>query len=284
MPKTGEGIPKTIKLGEVEYVLADHPALMELVQSGRKDEKDKLYSTISGLEASIKVLKDENKATGDLSQKDKDALKALQDELAVTKSDLEKAKKGDAGDDPDDKSKGGKPTGITAEQVQKIVEDSLKKQAEQFEKTLGGVRGDLDKKNVEDYRKEILEKNKGVIIEALLPEGLKSVEEVNKHLEKALETSKQYIRKEYKGTDGKSENLTLAEIEARELASKAPAPQPTYVPPAGGGYPPQPPTGSGDVSGKELIGKVKEMSPAEFAKHRETLRQEVRKIGYSEEK
>ena len=285
MSDKGGGIPKTVTINGQDLVVADHPELLALVQSGRKDEKDKLYSTIQTLEANINVLKDENKESGKTSQKDKDELKKLQDELAVAKTDLAKLKKDDP-EPPVKKPKEGeadKTGGLTADEVEAIVQKALTAQARTYEEKIEKVQGGLTEKNVSDYRKEVLEKNKGVIIDALVPEGLKSVEEVNKAVEKALETSKQYIRKDYTGEDGKKEELTLAEIEARELSKKDATPPagtpPTYVP---AGTPPPPPAGGGDLTGKALIKDLGSMSQADFNKNREAIKQEIRKVSYEE--
>lgn len=287
------GIPKSITLGGVEYILADHPELRTLVEAGRKEEKDKLYSQIKTLESSITVLKDEAKASGGQSQKDKDELKKLQDELAVVKADLEKAgkettpatppvNKGGKDDKPDEK-----PVGMTAEEVQKIVAGALKTQEEKHSKELEQVRGTITIKDVADHRKEMLEKHKGLLIEDLVPDGLGTKEDVNKAVEKALQTSKDFIRKEYKGEDDKTEMLTLAEIEARETAK-----QQTATPPANGqqgvyvpaGAPPAPPAGNGNLSGKELIKDLKTMSPADYEKNREAIRAEILKVGINDGK
>lgn len=286
MPENkGGGIPKTVKIGEVEYVIADHPELAALIQAGRKDEKDKLYATIKDNEAKIKVLEDEKKSLGTLSQADKDALKKAQDELAVAKADLEKVQKDD--DKKDGKDKDKKPeTGLTAEQVQKMVADALKTQAEAHQTQLEAVQGNLTKKEVSDYREKMLAENKGLLIEGLVPTTLGSKEEVNKAIADALVASKDYIRKEYEVEDGKKEQLTLAEIEKLE-AKKAETPPPpagggTWTPNPNGGTPPPPPTGGGDLTGKELVKNLKNMSQDEFNKNRDAIKQEILKVGYGE--
>jgi len=282
MPETKGGIPKSIKIGDQEFLLSEHPELMQLVQAGRTDEKAKLYTTITGLEASIKVLNDEKKTSGDLSVADKLALKTAQDNLAIAVADLAKVKVDEKTTEPKDPKDAGK-TGLSADDVQKIVADALAKQAGVNETELNKIKGTLTQKDVDDYRKEVLEKNNGFIIAGLIPEGLKSKEEINLAVERALKTSKDYIRQDYKTADGKSENLTLAEIEVRELAKEALPPNPPagiYVPASGV---PPPPNGNGDLTGKELVKNLSNMSQNDFNKNHEALRQEISKVGYGEQ-
>lgn len=290
MPENSGGIPKTIKIGDVEYKVSEHPELAALIEAGRKDEKEKLYSQIGGLTAEIKTLKDKE----EMSKKDKEALKKLENELAVAKSDLEKAKaaggegsddtsKGDDNDkSKDDKSKGG----VTTTEIEAIVQRALKAQADQYEQKFASLKGEMTAEQVETYRKEQMKEYDGLLIPDLVPQGLKSKEEVNEAVKKALDTSKQFIRKDYTDKDGKTSQKTLAEIEELEKAPATPpsggSPPPTYVP-AGGTPPPPPPSGGGEIDSKSLVKDLKNLSPAEFAKNREAIRQEILKVGYGED-
>ena len=116
MPNSG-GIPEKIKLGDVEYVVKDHPELLKVIENARKEEKTKLYSQISSLDAKVKVLEDEKKTSGELSSTKEEKLKKLQDELAVVKAEKEKLEgdgKGGSGnpDDGDDgKGENGRASG-----------------------------------------------------------------------------------------------------------------------------------------------------------------------------
>lgn len=290
MPDHGGGIPKTIKIGETEFVVADHPELLSLVESGRKDEKNKLYSSIKTLEARINVLKGESDAKGADAEKNKKELEKLQGELKTATDKVAELEGADPKPDPNkdkDPKKEEKATGMTPEEVQAIVDKALETQAKKHEEEINEVKGGLNTKNVEDYRKEKLKEYDGLIIPALVSEGMKSTEDVDKAIEKALETSKGYIRKEYKNDKGEAEQLTLAEIEAREKAKKdaeggagagGQGGTQTYQPSGAGGAPPVPPAGGGDVSGKDLLGKIGGMSLKEFEKNRDSMRQEVRKI------
>ena len=291
-------VPEKIKLGDKDYILKDHPELLELVQEARKDEKDKLYSRISTLEASEKVLKDKEKAGLELTTKQEADLKKIQDELAVSKAELEKVSKNKskAGDDDDEedededgggKGKKGKSTkakGLTLEEVKAAMAEILAAKDKEFDQKLNEVKTGLSKKNVGDYRKEQLAKHKGLIIEDLVPEDLESEEAVNKAIEKALKTSKGFISKEF-DVDGKKQRMTLAEYE--ELAGKKEGAAgaggsgegtPSYTPREGA---PKPGTPSGDVTGKELIKDVANMSEEEYAKHRKELLKEAKTLKYT---
>ena len=287
-------VPEKIVIDGKEYSLKDNPELMDLVQEVRKEEKDKLYSKISTTEAKIKVLEDEKKSTGDLSAKKDEELQKLKDDLAVTKkekSDLEaEIKKGkkaddDDDDDDDDKKKGKKqPSGLSKDDVASIVADALAKQQEGFDKKLEEVKGSLGKKTVADYKKEQLAKYKDVIIEDFVPENLDSEEAVNKAIEKALEKSKQYIRKEV-DVDGTKKSLTLSEIEELE-ANKDKGGKGSGVGDGSGEGrktpPAKPDGGSGDLTGKELLSKIEDMTDEEYAKHAEAILKEVKSVKYQD--
>ena len=290
-------VPEKIVIDGKEYSVKDNPEILELVQEVRKEEKDKLYSKISTTEAKIKVLEDEKKSTGDLSAKKDEELQKLKDDLAVTKkekSDLEaEIKKGkkaddDDDDDDDDKKKGKKqPSGLSKDDVASIVADALAKQQEGFDKKLEEVKGSLGKKTVSDYKKEQLAKYKDVIIEDFVPENLDSEEAVNKAIEKALEKSKQYIRKEV-DVDGTKKSLTLSEIEELEVNKDKGGKGSGGGDGSGGSGegkknpPAKPDGGSGDLTGKELLSKIEDMTDEEYAKHAEAILKEVKSVKYQD--
>ena len=287
-------VPEKIVIDGKEYSVKDNPEILELVQEVRKEEKDKLYSKISTTEAKIKVLEDEKKATGDLSAKKDAELQKLKDDLAVTKkekSDLEaEIKKGkkaddDDDDDDDDKKKSKKqPSGLSKADVASIVADALAKQQEGFDKKLEEVKGSLGKKTVADYKKEQLAKYKDVIIEDFVPENLDSEEAVNKAIEKALEKSKQYIRKEV-DVDGTKKSLTLSEIEELEANKDKGGKGTGGDDDSGEGKknpPAKPDGGSGDLTGKELLSRIEDMTDEEYAKHAEAILKEVKSVKYQD--
>lgn len=299
-----KGIPEKIKLGDKEYVVKDHPELLELMQTARKEEKDKLYSDIATKEAKIKTLEDEKTTLGELSTTKEAKLKELQDELAVAKAEKEKLEKETKGkgkskddddDDDDEDDKGGKKgkgtkksDAPTKEDFKEMLEEALKKQAEAHRLEIEKVQKGLNTKNVGDYRKEQLEKYKDVIIEDLVPESLDSVEAVNKAVATALEKSKQYIRKDYT-IDGKSQKMTIAEYEEYEAKNKE-----TKKGDEGAGgkektedyeskkHPAKPGGGSGDLTGKELLARVDEMSQEEYEKNADKILAEAKSMKYED--
>jgi hypothetical protein len=140
---------------------------------------------------------------------------------------------------------------------------------------------------VADYKKEQLAKYKDVIIEDFVPENLDSEEAVNKAIEKALEKSKQYIRKEV-DVDGTKKSLTLSEIEELE-ANKDKGGKGSGGDYGSGGSgegkknpPAKPDGGSGDLTGKELLSKIEDMTDEEYAKHAEAILKEVKSVKYQD--
>lgn len=292
-------VPEKIVIDGKEYSVKDNPELLALVQEVRKEEKDKLYSTISSKEAQIKVLEDEKKKTGELSAQKEEELKKAKDELAVAKADKEKleeemkkGKKGGADDDDDDDDdnkgkKGKKPqSGLSKEEVAQMIADAVKQEREAGDRKVEEVKKSLEGKKVGDYRKEQLAKYKDVIIEDFVPENLDSEEAVNKAIQTAIEKSKNYIRKEYE-VEGTKKQLTLAEIE--ELEAKA---KDKKDPDDGGGSgsggsgkqkaPDKPDGGSGDLTGKELLSRIEDMSDEEYAKHADAILKEVKSVKYQD--
>ena len=285
-----KGIPEKIKLGDVEYIVKDHPAILEMLQSARKEEKDKLYSEIKTLKADMQVLADEKKKTGELSATKQVEFEKLQSDLAVVKAakeQLEKKSKEESGDDDDDDDKKKKkaPASLTREALQEVLKEALAQQKKEFDTELAAVKGGLNQKTVADYRKEKLEENKGLLIERLVPENLDSREAVNKAIAEALMESKPYIRKDY-DVDGKKQTMSITEYEAHTAAQKDKGDKgeagrtQTYTQSA-----PAPPGGGGDadISSKELLSKVSEMSDEEYAKHHKALLKEVRSVKYESE-
>ena len=295
------GIPEKIKIGETEYVVKDHPEILELLQKARKEEKDKLYSQISSLDAKVKVLEDEKKTNGELSATKEKELKELREELGAVKSEkekLEKAGKGGSGADPDEdddddakgkakgKSNSSTPS-ITKEDMEEMLKSALAEQQKVFDEKLKEVQGGLTKKTISDYRKEQLAKHEGLIIDKLVPEDLSSEEAVNKAIAEALEVSKNYISKEFE-IDGKKQKMTLAEYEQYETKHKEEGAGGSPQGGTGNYTPPKPPEkpegGSGDLTGKELLSRIEDMSDEEYAKHHKTLLKEVQSVKYGDDK
>lgn len=281
-------IPEKIKLGDKEYVLKDHPELMTIVQEARKEEKTKLYAEKASLEAKIKTLEDEQKAKGDLSATKEKELNELREELGAVKSEKEnlelEIKEAEKGKKKPEPKKEEKSEGLTKEDVQELLKNALAEQAKTHKEEIEKVQGGLTAKEVSDYRKEQLAKHDGIIIAKLVPEGLDSKEAVNKAIEEALAESKQYITNEYEVEEGKKQRMTIVEweehqktIEAEEEKKKGTG---TYTPPQ---HPDKPDGGGGgDLTGKELLSKLGEMSDAEYEKHREQIMKEVKAVKYQD--
>ena len=285
-------IPTSIKIDGKELQVKDVPELLELIETVRAEEKDKLYGEIAKLESSVKTLEDKGKLTEAEAQELKDLRKAVarkEVELEQKETELEEAKKaqkttkkvtdnpGEEGDDKTDKIMAGLKTFLTEQLagVNKAVGD-LKADVE---KKIGEVSGGLKTKTVTDYRKEQLARYKDVIVDDLVPENLESEADVNKAIEKALERSQDLI---YREVDGK--RLSLREIADAEKTKKAEEAKGggTYTPP---GEPPKPPgkDGEGDLTGKALLKDVSKMSPDEYKKHREALIREAKQVKYTGE-
>jgi hypothetical protein len=193
------------------------------------------------------------------------------------------------------KSKAGQNGGnnLTIEQIQELLEKRDKDLMEKIDAKVGKVSDTVSQKEVDDYRKEQIEKYHDVLIPNLVPTGLKTKDEVNKSIQNALTTSKSYIVKETTigGTKGR---YTLAEIEAAEAKDKekqesgsgnngnnnSGGKTQSYQ---GGNYAGKPDSGSGDVSGKELLKRVDELTDAEYEKNRDQILREAKAVKYPDE-
>lgn len=279
-------IPDVIKIGDTEFSVKDTPALLELIQTARKEEKDKLYAQIQSLESAKRVLEDEKKISGKLTAEKEEQLVALKTELDTAKGDKVKLE-AELKEFETGKGKGKKEEEmkemLTKDEVKAMVAEMLKETAKEVSGKVEEVKKDLTTKEVADFRKELLEKNKGLLIEKLVPENLDTKEAVTKAVDEALAESKNYIIKEYE-VGGKKQKMTLAEYEAfeqeakeKEEAEKA-ARTPQYAP---GAQFPNPPAGfSGDLTDKDLLSKLDSMSDAEYAKHADEILREARSLKY----
>lgn len=282
------GIPEKVKLADgSEIVVKDNPALLQsitdAIQNARKEEKDKLYSTISSLESQKKVLEDEKKQNGELTKAQKEELDKVKGDLAVAKAEKEKLEKEGGKESAADEGKNKKEAtksenALSKDDITEMVKSLLTEQMADFKKGLGDVKTDLNAKEVSDYRKEQLEKYKDVIIEDFVPESMNSKEDVNKAIENAISKSKPYLIKDYE-VDGKTQRMSIAEYEALEKPAEGEGKTKTYEPK----NPPTPPEGgSGDVTGKELLSRVEDMTDEEYAKHADQILREVKSVKYQD--
>lgn len=282
-------IPDVIKIGDTEFSVKDTPALLELIQTARKEEKDKLYSQIQNLESAKRVLEDEKKNSGKLTAEKEEQLVALRNELETAKSEKvkleEELKEFETGKGKS-KEDAMKDT-LTKDDVKSMIAEMLKETAKEVSGKVDEVKKELTAKEIADFRKELLEKNKGLIIEKFVPDNLDTKEAVTKAVEDALAESKNYIIKEYEIGGGKKQKMTLAEYEAfdkeakeKEELEKARRTQ-HYSP---GEQFPNPPGGfSGDLTDKDLLSKLDSMSDAEYAKHADEILREARSLKYTPE-
>ena len=282
------GIPEEIEIDGKTIKVKENQVLLDLIKGVRKQEKSKLYSQIEELETEVEKLGKKSGKTED--EKDtlselRDELKELRKELKVKDEELTAAAKGadkDKGADEDKKSKDKALAGLTAEDVKKLLDDALAKKDEEYEKKIASVKGELDGKKLADYRDAQLAKYEGRIIKDLVPTtGFKTQEELDAALQNALTVSKQYIREEYEAEDGKKEQLTIAEIEARQKEEREQQKQRTqdYTPPKPPGSPEQ---GDGDVSKKDLLKNVADMSDEEYEKYRGDILRQAKEVPYTE--
>lgn len=294
------GIPEKITLGGVEYTVKDHPELLEALQAARTEEKDKLYSKISTLEARAKTLETESKNKGQLSEAKEAELKKLQDELAVVKAEKKKLETGDDTEaakkkaaEEAAKKKAEEGNQFTKADIQAAVKEAMAESKKEFDeelakikKDVSGVGGKVTEKEIADHREKLLAKYDGVIINKFVPTGLKSIEDVDKAISEALVDSKPYIRKEY-DIDGKKQSMSIAEYE--EYAEKKKAEEEAGKGGNGGtpdyqGADParKPGNTGGDLTGKQLLKDVENMSDEEYAKHHKEILREARTMKYGD--
>lgn len=270
-----------------EIVVSEHPELVAILEAARKQEKDKLYSEKATLDAKVKELetklKDEGSLTAAAKKELEDSKKALgvvEADLAKNKAELEnlkkaapkpKKKKGDDDEDDDE------PT-LTAKQLSEAIDQALTKQNAEFEKKFAALKGEVSGIELEEYRKEVLKKNEGVLIPEFLTGSTKA--ELDKNLTEALEKSKKYLTTKVKDKDGKE--ITVNLIEAERLRKEEEEAQARLVEEqrnnGGGGGSPKPPHKEDTPDPKTLIKDVSKMSPEEYKKHRSEILKEAGQI------
>lgn len=281
-------LPDTFKIGDKEYKLSDSPEILAIIETVRTQEKNKLYSQIATKEAEVTDLANKLKAeTGDKTVA-ANKLKEVEDALAVAKAekvkidaDLQALK--EAGEKAEkDKDKKDPANSLTADAVAKIVADALAKQKQEFDQVISGLQTTVTTKSVEDYKKELLAKHKGLIIPNLITGN--SIAELDASVVSALETSKDYITVEH-GKDKKrltlrERDLAIEEERKAEELLKGSGGNPAGTPPKGANPPEK---GNPDLTGANLIKNIKDMSPEEYAKHRSEILKEAKNLQYQAE-
>ena len=270
------GIPKTVKIGEVEYSVAEHPELLALVEAGRTEEKTKLYARIEKAENEVKSLTDEKAKSGEITVKQKaDLDKALQ-ELEEAKTKLSEFIK----------KEGEEPSNVmTPEEIKKMVADAVAGNNKESETKIAELQEQLKQRDLASYRERKLAEVKDIVIPDFVPTSLTSNEDIDKAIEEAKAKSANYLTQDFKFEDGTSKRLTLHEIanltdeEKKGSGTPPPATPPTTptstTPPVE--TPPTPPAGGGNPP--SLMDSLKDMSDADYEKNRDAIKQEVMKLG-----
>lgn len=286
-----EKVTRVVKIDGKEVDLSTLPEFNAILEEVRGEEKSKLYSKIGTLEAQIKIFDDEKKANGTLTKAKEDELKLLREELGAVKAEKEKlAKEQEGGNGEGAKGKGksegkdgGKDADFDESKFAAMLAAALQKelaplhqQNSELTQKLQEVQTNVKRKTVDEYRQEQLAKHKGIVIPELVPTGLDSEEAVNAAIQRALETSKNYLTREVE-ENGAKKTVSLAEYEALQEQARKAAEHPATPPAA-----PEKPGGkdAGDLGGKELLGKVGEMTDAEYEKYRDQILKETAQVSY----
>jgi hypothetical protein len=275
-------LPKTIKLGDTEYTLADHPELTSLVEEVRKEEKNKLYSEKTKLEKKIEELNEKATAAEGLSKTEKVELDKAKADLTKKEADLVEANKNlEAAKAANKKATEGDDKPLTKKELAEAVAAIVNPMKEEYEKKLKELGGEVEGKIVSDYKAKLLEDNKGQIIPEMLTGN--TVAELNESLKKAKEVSKSYLTTEVTAKDGKKSTVTLVEAErlkaeetaaVEELKNRGTGATAAAAPDKKAGA-----DGSGDISLKD----VKDMSAEEYKEHRKEIMKKAQTVKYGEE-
>ena len=245
--------------------MAEHPELMSIVTETRKEEKDKLNTRIENhrkAEDALALQVAEEKISATEARKRAEKLDEELKALKAKAKDLDDVDKDDkGGNSPKHKTDDSKDTD---ERMQKIVEQAIAKVQATNDTKIAELENQLGKKVSGDYRDELLEKHKGTLIPDLLTGSTK--EELDKSLEKALEVSKKYLTVEVGG-----KTMTLAE---KADADKKAADEKEAADKRKNEFrAPNTPDSKDLGDGVDLLENVKDMTDAQYAKHRDEIMQ-----------
>lgn len=237
------GIPESITINGVTYLVKDTPELQQFIQEVAKVEKSKLYTQFENLKAQITNL-GRVKVGNENSINVDEIVEKLKDTF-VTKDDFKVAL-------PDVLREVVKPVLVATEQNRK---------------------NELD-----EFREKLIQEN----IATCIPELVKgsSKEELLQSLQESIRIRASYPTPSTAGIDpNKHVKDPLIEKQQREMAdagkptpTPAPAPQPTPAIPTPPAAPRRP---SPEVSGPT---EVKQMSMSEFAKRRDELQAQLEAV------
>lgn len=255
-------IPTSVKIGETEYKLADYPELMSIVTETRKEEKDKLNTRLETHRRAEDALAEQvanEKITGAEARKRAEKLDEELKSLKAKAKELEDDK-GDKGGTPPKHKKD--DSDDTDERMQSIVEKAIAKVKADSDTKIAELEKQLGTKVSGDYRDELLEKYKGQIIPDLLTGNSK--DELDKSLEKTLEVSKKYLTVEVEGKTMTLQQKADADqktADDKEAADKRKNEFRT----------PNTPDSRDLTDGVDLLENVKDMTEAQYAKHRDEI-------------
>jgi chromosome segregation ATPase len=269
-----------IKIGDQEISVKENPELLKLVESVRKEEKDKLYGEITSLKSTVAELKAKSgKTPEELKELEelKTKLKSLETEKTSKDKELDELRKSMEEDKKKKQSeKSGEEKEKEVEAILAKLEQTLEAKLKPVEERLSKIADTTAKVTVAGKRKELLEKHKGYLIPELLSGN--TVEELENNLKDALEVSKNYIT--VKNDKGKT--VTLAEMEKMkakaEEGKKKEEPKEKIIVVTGDGsghyVPPMPPDG-GSKKPEEMVKSMGEMSLEEFTKNKDVLKKQL---------
>lgn len=263
------GIPKTIKLGETEFTISDYPELLALIEAGRTEEKSKLYAQIEKAENDLKALKEEQVKLTTLSSTDKAELEKANKALTEAMAELEEFKT-----NKDNNT-------MNQEEIQKLIKENLAEATKESTSKIEELQKQIRERDLADYRRRQIEANKDVIIPEFVNGSFADESEIDKAIEEAKAKSANYITQDFKFGDGTTKKMTLSEIanlsEEDRKGSGTPPITPTQTTNPSQSVP-VPPASSGEPA--SLLDSLATMSDAEYAKNRETIKQELQKMSY----
>jgi hypothetical protein len=263
-------IPKTIKIGETE-ISTDSPEMKSLISSVSenvaKAEKDKLYSKIQALETTIASMKLAPPSVSVQSVAGNKPAHLLEQERQINEyhTQLDALRRRFDETFGDGKSL----RAVVEEAVISVASETLKAQHEAMLSAIKPILANLEAQHratVEAHRAKVIEENKGTIIASLIKGD--TIEAINA----SLEVSKTAF-KEIAEVHGLNPVQTPS-VTQQAPVQQAPAQPTIQAPQVVEQVAPQAPVFNGNPSSeqpKTLLDRIKDMSPAEYAKHREAL-------------
>ena len=201
-------IKKTIKVGEKEYSVSELPEVLELIESVRKETKDKFHVEIEALKNRLGSIESGSKNEKNELEKissEYSKLKETYSEAEAKLRDLSKEKE-ESEKKKTTSAEAKKETSETLETL-KAIQDGFTKTFSELTKRLDTVEGNSKKMGVESYKSSLLQKYSGHLIPELL--FGETLEELDRNLSHAIETSKKYLLV----TDDKGNKKTYTELE-----------------------------------------------------------------------